>query len=111
MPGPHPFVFSWNNLATSLLPSVSGVRFIISSIRGTVEKKSGDTWIDVSTPPQTSNPRELIRLLSLRIIKPNDELRWIPPAESPQSDEAFSLFGWNGTSASKSKSTIHFEML
>ena len=111
VPGPHPFVFSWNNLATSLLPSVSGVRFIISSIRGTVEKKSGDAWIDVSTPPQTSNPRELIRLLSLRIIKPNDELRWIPPAESPQTDEAFSLFGWNGTSASKSKSTIRFEML
>ena len=111
VPGPHPFVFSWNNLATSLLPSVSGVRFVVDSVRGTVEKKSGDTWVDVSTPPTTSNPRELLRLLSLRVIKPNDELRWIPPAESPQADEAFSLVGWNGKLVSESKSSIRFELL
>lgn len=111
VPGPHPFVFSWNNLATSLLPSVSGVRFVIASVHGTVEKKSGDTWVDISTPPQTSHPRELIRLLSLRIVKPNDELRWIPPAESPQAEEAFSLIGWNGKFASESKSSIRFEAL
>jgi len=47
----------------------------------------------------------------LRIIKPNDELRWIPPAESPQAEEAFSLFGWNGKFASESKSSIRFEAL
>jgi len=111
VPGPNRFVFSWNNLATSLLPSVSGVRFIVDSVRGTVEKKSGDTWVDVSTPPTTSNPRELLRLLSLRVIKPDDELRWIPPAESPQAEEAFSLVGWNGELASKSKSSIRFELL
>ena len=111
VPGPIPFVFSWNNLATSLLPSVSGVRFVVDSVRGTVEKKSGDTWVDVSTPPTTSNPRELLRLLSLRVIKPDDELRWIPPAESPQAEEAFSLVGWNGELASKSKSSIRFELV
>lgn len=111
VPGPNPFVFSWNNLATSLLPSVSGVRFVVDSVRGTVEKKSGDTWVDVSTPPTTSNPRELLRLLSLRVIKPDDELRWIPPAESPQAEEAFSLVGWNGELASKSKSSIRFELV
>ena len=111
IPGPNPFVFSWNNLATSLLPSVSGVRFVIASIHGTVEKKSGDTWVDISTPPQTSHPRELIRLLSLRIVKPNDELRWIPPADSPQAEEAFSLIGWNGKFTSESKSSIRFEEL
>ena len=111
VPGPNPFTFSWNNLATSLLPSVSGVRFVVDSVRGTVEKKSGDTWVDVSTPPTTSNPRELLRLLSLRVIKPNDELRWIPPAESPQAEDAFSLVGWNGKFASESKSSIRFEMV
>ena len=111
VPGPNPFVFSWNNLATSLLPSVSGIRFVIASVHGTVEKKSGDTWVDISTPPQTSHPRELIRLLSLRIVKPNDELRWIPPAESPQAEEAFSLIGWNGKFVSKSKSSIRFDAL
>ena len=111
VPGPNPFVFSWNKLAISLLPSVSGVRFVVDSVRGTVEKKSGDIWVDVSTQPTTSNPRELLRLLSLRIIKPNDELRWIPPAESPQAEEAFSLFGWNGKFASESKSSIRFEAL
>ena len=111
VPGPNPFVFSWNHLATSLLPSVSGVRFVIASVHGTVEKKSGDTWVDISTPPQTSHPRELIRLLSLRIVKPNDELRWIPPAESPQAEEAFSLIGWNGKFVSKSKSSIRFDAL
>jgi len=111
VPGPNPFVFSWNSLATSLLPSVSGVRFIVDSVRGTVEKKSGDTWVDISTPPATSNPRELLRLLSLRLIKPDDELRWIPPTESPQSEEAFSLVGWNGKFASESKSSIRFEAL
>ena len=111
VPGPNPFVFSWNNLATSLLPSVSGIRFVVDSVRGTVEKKSGDTWVNVSAPPTTSNPRELLRLLSLRIIKPSDELRWIPPAESAQAEEAFSLVGWNGKFASESKSSIRFEML
>ena len=111
VPGPNLFVFSWNALATSLLPSVSGVRFIVDSVRGTVEKKSGDTWVDVSTPPTTSNPHELLRLLSLRVIKPDDELRWIPPAESPQADEAFSLVGWNGKLVSESKSSIRFELL
>ncbi len=111
VPGPNPFVFSWNNLATSLLPSVSGVRFVVDSVRGTVEKKSGDTWVNVSAPPTTSNPRELLRLLSLRIIKPSDELRWIPPAESAQAEEAFSLIGWNGKFASESKSSIRFEMV
>ena len=111
VPGPNPFTFSWNNLATSLLPSVSGVRFVVDSVRGTVEKKSGDTWVDVSTPPTTSNPRELLRLLSLRVIKPDDELRWIPPAESPQAEEAFSLVGWNGKLVSESKSSIRFELL
>jgi hypothetical protein len=111
VPGPNQFVFSWNNLATSLLPSVSGIRFVIASVHGTVEKKSGDTWVDISTPPQTSHPRELIRLLSLRIVKPNDELRWIPPAESPQAEEAFSLIGWNGKFVSKSKSSIRFDAL
>ena len=110
VPGPNPFVFSWNNLATSLLPSVSGIRFIVDSVRGTIEKKSGDTWVDVSTPPTTSNPRELLRLLSLRVVKPDDELRWIPPAESPQAEEAFSLVGWNGKLVSESKSSIRFEM-
>ena len=111
VPGPNPFVFSWNHLATALLPSVSGVRFVIASVHGTVEKKSGDTWVDISTPPQTSHPRELIRLLSLRIVKPNDELRWIPPAESPQAEEALSLLGWNGKFVSESKSSIRFEAL
>jgi hypothetical protein len=111
VPGPNPFVFSWNHLATALLPSVSGVRFVIASVHGTVENKSGDTWVDISTPPQTSHPRELIRLLSLRIVKPNDELRWIPPAESPQAEEALSLLGWNGKFVSESKSSIRFEAL
>ena len=91
--------------------AVCDIRFVIASVRGTVEKKSGDTWVDISTPPQTSHPRELIRLLSLRIVKPNDELRWIPPAESPQAEEAFSLIGWNGKFASESKSSIRFEAL
>ncbi len=111
VPGPNPFVFSWNNLATSLLPSVSGIRFVVDSVRGTVEKKSGDTWVNVSAPPTTSNPRELLRLLSLRVIKPSDELRWIPPAESAQAEEALSLIGWNGKFASKSKSSVRFDMV
>ena len=95
-------------LAPQKLPSWC---FIVDSVRGTVEKKSGDTWVDISTPPATSNPRELLRLLSLRLIKPDDELRWIPPTESPQSEEAFSLVGWNGKFASESKSSIRFEAL
>ena len=37
VPGPNPFVFSWNALATSLLPSVSGVRFVVDSVRGNQE--------------------------------------------------------------------------
>ncbi|MBT6642042.1 MAG: right-handed parallel beta-helix repeat-containing protein [Planctomycetaceae bacterium] len=110
--GPQPIDISYADIYASVVSDPAAVYFVTSKVSlGRVEKKSGGTWVDVSTPPTTSNPRELLRLLSLRVIKPDDELRWIPPAESPQAEEAFSLIGWNGKLVSESKSSIRFELL
>ena len=67
--------------------------------------------LDVSTPPRSSNPFELLALLQRRIIKPTDEIRWVPDAKDKGevSTEAFELIGWNGSSASEEKTSIEID--
>jgi len=40
-----------------------------------VEKWQNGKWFDASTPPKTSNPKELLALLHQRIIEPDDTFR------------------------------------
>ena len=86
--------------------------YVITALAsGKVEKKQGDSWVDVSTPPISSNPFELLALLQRRIIKPTDEIRWVPDTEDQGevSTKAFELIGWNGTTASEKETTIEID--
>ena len=112
--GPYPVVLAYNTLADATLEgtrdSGTSSTFIVSNVAsGYVEKKRSDgSWVDVSTPITTSNPRALIQLLRNRMIAPGDEVRWVPGTanEGKASAQAFSLYGWDGVSASVEASEI-----
>ena len=112
--GPDPLVLTYNTLEDATLQgtrdSATSNTFVVSKVAsGYVEKKRSDgSWVDVSTPPKTSNPRALLQLLQNRMITPSDEIRWVPGTanEGKASAEAFSLYGWDGVSASVEASEI-----
>ena len=87
--------------------------YVVSGVaNGSVEKKIGDSWVNVSEPPKSSNPFELLALLQRRLISPTDEIRWVPAAQATKvTAEAFSIFGWNGKDklSSDKASVISFE--
>ena len=92
--------------------------FVISATAsGHVEKKIDDVWVNISehTPPQHSNPFELLKFFRRRLITSSDEIRWVPGTDnaSKQSvDAAFAMIGWHQEQSLKSKETtqIHFEI-
>ena len=112
--GPSPVVLAYSTLADATRQgtrdSATSNTFVVSEVAsGYVEKKRSDgSWVDVSTPPKTSNPRALLQLLRNRMITPSDEIRWVPGTanEGNASAEAFSLYGWDGVSASVEASEI-----
>ena len=111
--GPDPVTLTYSSLVGATVEdSVAGKTntFVVSNVAsGYVEKKRSDgSWVDVSTPPKTSNPRALLQLLQNRMITPSDEIRWVPGTanEGKASAEAFSLYGWDGVSTSVEASEI-----
>lgn len=109
--GPQPVSFSWADLSASVIMPPSGIRLVVTAVSGQVEKLVDGRWVSVGGPPESGSPRELMRLAALRMIKPGDQLRWLPPAESSVSASAFSVIGWDGLALSDSGSTIHFESM
>lgn len=107
IPGPHPVAFTWADLATAFLPERVGLRFVVSSVHGRVEKRVGSDWIDV-TLPSSSSPRELLAMLHLRTIQPGDDLRWIPREQAQQDGPAFAIIGWDGLATTLAASTVEF---
>jgi hypothetical protein len=74
--------------------------FVISRVpAGSVVEKldtATNTWVDVSTKPTSSNPRELLQLLKNRLIQQGDSLRWTPKAGVESSvQQAFEMIGWD----------------
>lgn len=113
--GPQPVRMMYSQIKAAVSSNL-GVSdddsYVITEVAsGKVEKKQGDSWVDVSTPPRSSNPFELLALLQRRIIKPTDEIRWVPDAKDKGevSTEAFELIGWNGSSASEEKTSIEID--
>ena len=112
--GPSPVQLTYSHLVDASLHKSGGSAaphtFVVSNVAsGYVEKKRSDgSWVDVSTPITTSNPRALIQLLRNRMIAPGDEVRWVPGTanEGKASTQAFSLYGWDGVSASVKASEI-----
>ena len=79
MHGPQPVVMGKSQVVGHDVKS-----FVISRVpEGSVVEKldtATNTWVDVSTKPTSSNPRELLRLLKNRLIQQGDSLRWTPKA-------------------------------
>ena len=67
----------------------------------TVEKWNDESnkWDDVVTTPSTSNPKELIRLLELRVFKPDDRYRVTRANENISSDNPFQAVWADGSEA------------
>ena len=114
--GPSPVRLVYSDLvrAASYGATAGEESFVVSNVaNGSVEKKIGDSWVNVSEAPTSSNPFQLLALLQRRIISPSDEIRWVPSAEdsSKATAEAFSIYGWNSKDkiASDKPSIIDFE--
>ena len=95
MHGPHPVVMGKSQVVGHDVKS-----FVISRVpEGSVVEKldtATNTWVDVSTKPTSSNPRELLRLLKNRLIQQGDSLRWTPKAGAESSvQQAFEMIGWD----------------
>ena len=82
--GPSPIVFGKSDI------SITTDSFVVTSVaHGAVEKwTQADGWVDVSTKPTTSNPRELLKLLQRRVFSKSDRLRWIPAITDSSTDIA-----------------------
>ncbi len=98
MHGPQPVVMSKSQVVGHDVKS-----FVISRVpEGSVVEKldtATNTWVDVSTKPTSSNPRELLRLLQNRLIQQGDSLRWTPTAGTASSvQQAFEMIGWDDRS-------------
>ena len=95
MLGPQPVMMSKSQVVGNDVKS-----FVISKVpAGSVVEKldtATNTWVDVSTKPTSSNPRELLRLLKNRLIQQGDSLRWTPKAGAESSvQQAFEMIGWD----------------
>ncbi|MDO7687765.1 MAG: fibronectin type III domain-containing protein [Pirellulales bacterium] len=95
MVGPQPVVMGKSQVVGHDVKS-----FVITKVpAGSVVEKLDtvtNTWVDVSTKPTSSNPRELLRLLQARLIQQGDSLRWTPKAGAESSvQQAFQMIGWD----------------
>ena len=92
--GPDPVVFGRSELVGQDTKS-----FVITGVAAgsTVEKwnASANQWRDVSTPPTSSNPRQLLQLLQNRLIQKDDQVRWIPKSTDGVTQKAFEIIGWD----------------
>jgi hypothetical protein len=91
--GPAPLVMTKSQVVGNEVQA-----FVMSQVpEGSAVEKWDSTqrkWIVVSTPPETTSPRELLGLLDKRLVKPGDALRWVPPASAPVAQRAFSMSDW-----------------
>ena len=107
--GPQPIQFSWADLSTAALTVPTSERFIVAeTMAGRVEKWNGRHWIDVTRPPATSSPQQLLSLLAVRIIQPGDHLRWIPPVETAGEQAAFKMISWDGVTIGSGLAEVDF---
>jgi streptogramin lyase len=93
--GPNPVVMSKSQVVGTDVKS-----FVISHVpEGSVVEKWDalkERWVDVSTMPTSSNPQELMRLLSNRYIKEGDTIQWRPKAGvGAAAQQAFEMIGWD----------------
>jgi hypothetical protein len=95
MVGPNPVVMSKAQVVGADVTS-----FVISHVPdGSVVEKwnqAQQQWVDVSTMPTSSNPQELMRLLSNRYIRQGDIIQWRSEVGvGAAAQAAFQMIGWD----------------
>ena len=93
--GPNPVIMSKSQIVGNDVKS-----FVISHVsEGSVVEKwdaATETWVDVSTRPTSSNPQELMRLLSNRLIQEGDRLQWRPKSGfDVAAQRGFQMINWD----------------
>ena len=92
--GPTPIVFGKSELIGQDTKS-----FVITAVAAgsTVEKwdAAANQWRDVSDPPNSSSPRELLQLMQNRVIQKDDQIRWRPKSTDGVTQKAFEIIGWD----------------
>lgn len=105
--GPSPILFSRGDLSAAALSDSPELSFVVTAVAsGRVEKWDGSRWLDVSTAPASSNPRELLALLRQRQVTEGDQIRWVPPEDGAASVTAFRIRGFDGIAGSPGDSMI-----
>ena len=99
MVGPEPIV-----MTKSQIVGLDVKSFVISHVpTGSVVEKLDEesgTWVDVSTKPTSSNPRDLLRLLQQRLIQQGDKIRWTPKITTENvTHQAFRKIHWDDGSS------------
>jgi hypothetical protein len=103
-------LFSWSELAAAVTSVPTGERFVVTqAVSGRVQRWDGEQWVDVTQVPPDAAPRALLADLARRVIRPGDQLRWVPPAAAEATEVAFSLLGWDGSLLSGDASAVNFE--
>jgi hypothetical protein len=105
--GPSPVTIDIDILKGAVEAGDENMSYVITNVaNGYVEKYDGQNWVNVSQTPASSNPRELLKLLSLREIRPTDQLRWVPSVYKETSVRSFSFVGWDGKKSSNEVASV-----
>ena len=105
--GPSPVTIDIDILKGAVEAGDENMSYVITNVaNGYVEKYDGKNWVNVSQTPASSNPRELLKLLSLRQIRPTDQLRWVPSVYKETSVRSFSFVGWDGKKSSNEVASV-----
>lgn len=77
------FYFDYSQLVAAGGVPDSQSRFVVVRFdSGTLQKWDGSQWANSNQQPATSNPSELLYVLSLRTISPSAPYcRWLPPTD------------------------------
>jgi FtsP/CotA-like multicopper oxidase with cupredoxin domain len=94
--GAAPVTLGLSDLAVASEGSGAQSYVVTGVADGVVEKKVGETWVNISQQPTSANPAELLTYLSQRVIQQGDEIRWL--REGSDGGRAFSIVGWDGGS-------------
>ena len=99
MVGPEPIVMTKSQIVGHDVKSFVISHVPTGSVVEKLDEESG-TWVDVSTKPTSSNPRDLLRLLQQRLIQQGDKIRWTPKITTENvTHQAFRKIHWDDGSS------------
>jgi hypothetical protein len=100
--GPQQVSIDYAALASAVTGQATDVPFVVTSVvNGRVQIETAGEIRDLSNPPDSASPSNLLTFLAERVVRPNDRLYWSPVVEGGKL-EAFRLVGIAGRAAGES---------